>query len=59
MLMIPDLTISIINHSNPQMLRDCLRSIYDNTHGIAFDIFVVDNATGGHMVRKFKLNFLT
>ncbi len=52
-----DLTISIINHSNPQMLRDCIRSIYATTHDIRFDIWVVDNATGGAMVDEIRAEF--
>jgi GT2 family glycosyltransferase len=53
----PDLTISIINHSNPEMLRDCLRSIYAGTHAIAFDVWVVDNATGGRLVDDIRGEF--
>ncbi len=41
-----DLVISIINHSNPHLLRECLRSIVDGTHGITYEVWVVDNATG-------------
>jgi N-acetylglucosaminyl-diphospho-decaprenol L-rhamnosyltransferase len=52
-----DLTISIVNHSNPEMLRDCLRSIYAGTKGIEFEIRVVDNATGGGLVDEIRVEF--
>jgi GT2 family glycosyltransferase len=55
--MIPDLAISIINHSNPDMLRDCVRSIYATTKGIAFEIHVVDNATDGRFIDEIKTEF--
>jgi len=55
--MTPDLAISIINHSNPQMLRDCLQSIFATTRGMAFEIWVVDNATDQRLVREMQAEF--
>jgi N-acetylglucosaminyl-diphospho-decaprenol L-rhamnosyltransferase len=55
--LIPDLVISIINHSNPDMLRDCVRSIYETTRGISFEIYVVDNATDGRLIDDIKTAF--
>lgn len=55
--MLPDLSISLINHSNPSMLRDCLRSIYAGTHTIILDVWVVDNATGGAGVAEMQAEF--
>jgi GT2 family glycosyltransferase len=52
-----DLTISIVNHSNPEMLRDCLRSIHAGTHGITFEVRVIDNATGGRLVDEIRAEF--
>ena len=52
-----DLTISLINHSNPQMLRDCLRSLYAATHTVTLDLWVVDNATGGTLVPEIQAEF--
>jgi GT2 family glycosyltransferase len=40
-----DLVISIVNHSNPELLKECLRSIFRSTHEISFEIWVIDNAT--------------
>lgn len=52
-----DLTVSLINHSNPELLRECLRSIYAGTHDIAFDVWVVDNATDGRLVPEMRAEF--
>ncbi|MEW5946596.1 MAG: glycosyltransferase family 2 protein [bacterium] len=38
-----DLTISIVNHNNRGLLDRCLRSIYETTEGLNFEVFVVDN----------------
>ena len=53
----PDLTISIINHSNPQMLHECLRSLFAGTHRVRLEVWVVDNATGGAGVAEMRAAF--
>lgn len=53
----PDLTISLINHSNPEMLRDCMHSIYATTRDCTLDIWVVDNATNGRLVPEIQAEF--
>jgi GT2 family glycosyltransferase len=39
-----DLTVSIINTNNRDLLRDCLRSIFENKQHISMKVYVVDNA---------------
>jgi GT2 family glycosyltransferase len=51
-----DLRISIVNHSNPEMLRDCIESIYRTTLR-SLEIWVIDNATGGRMVDEIQTEF--
>lgn len=53
----PDLTISIINHSNPRLLQACLRSIFVATHAVHLDIWVVDNATNGAYITEMQAEF--
>jgi GT2 family glycosyltransferase len=52
-----DLTISIINHSNPQLLLDCLRSIFSSATSITLDVWVVDNATDQSLVDVIRSEF--
>jgi GT2 family glycosyltransferase len=52
-----DLSISIINHSNPEMLHDCLRSLYATTRNISFEVWVVDNATDKRGVAEMQAEF--
>ena len=40
-----DLSIIIVNWNSTECLLDCLASIEKNTHGIEYDIIVVDNAS--------------
>lgn len=40
-----DLSIVIVNWNTKDYLRNCLKSIYENTKGIAFEVIVVDNAS--------------
>ena len=38
-----DLTIIIPNYNTRELLRQCLRSIYDNTRGITFEVICIDD----------------
>jgi GT2 family glycosyltransferase len=38
-----DVSIIIINYRTPQLIIDCLKSIYKFTTGVSFEIIVVDN----------------
>ena len=55
--MVPDLTISSINHNNPELLRQSLRSLHAHTHRITFDVWIVDNATDGRLVDEIRAEF--
>jgi GT2 family glycosyltransferase len=41
----PDLSVSIVSADNRSLLLPCLRSIFENTHRIAVELFLVDNAS--------------
>lgn len=41
----PDLTISIISADNSALLMPCLLSLFENTHTLRLEVFVVDNAS--------------
>ena len=38
-----DLSIIIISYKNAQLISECIRSIYAETHGISFEVIIVDN----------------
>lgn len=38
-----DLSIVIVSYNTTDLLRDCLKSIYNNTKNINFEVWVVDN----------------
>lgn len=40
-----DLSISIVSWNTREVLDQCLKSIYENTSGIDFEVIVVDNAS--------------
>lgn len=40
-----DLSVIIVNYNTRDLLRDCLSSVYQETPGLAHEIFVVDNAS--------------
>jgi GT2 family glycosyltransferase len=67
-----ELSISIVSFNTKKLLQQCLHSIYKNTKGITFEIFVIDNAsTDGspqmiekefphvHLIRNDKNLFFT
>lgn len=50
-----DLSIIIVNWNTRDLLAECLRSVYDTVHDLAFEVFVVDNAStdgSADMVRQ-------
>lgn len=40
-----DLSISIISWNTKDILRNCLMSIYESTHKLSYEIFMVDNGS--------------
>ena len=41
-----DLSIIIVNYKTPDLVIDCLRTVYEQTTGVSFEVIVVDNASG-------------
>lgn len=52
-----DLTISIVNHSNRELLEQCLHSIFENTVRTSIEVFVVDNASSDGSTQLIKEEF--
>jgi len=52
-----NLGIVIVNYKTKELLRDCLRSIYDSEGDFTFEICVVDNASGDDSMAMVRATF--
>lgn len=53
----PDLTLSVISADNLELLLPCLRSVFESTHRVSLDVFVVDNASTDGMANAVAAEF--
>jgi len=53
----PDLSIIIVSWNVRQLLRHCLSSLYDSIEDLAFEVFVVDNASSDGSVEMVHTEF--
>lgn len=40
-----DVSVLIVNWNTREILRDCLKSLYEQTRGLTFEVIVIDNAS--------------
>ncbi len=52
-----DLSIIIVNFNTAKLLQACLQSVFEQTVGIEFEIFVVDNASTDDSVSMIRREF--
>lgn len=52
-----DTSIIIVNYKTVQLILDCLESLFAKTLGLAFEIIVVDNASGDGFQEKIHNRF--
>jgi GT2 family glycosyltransferase len=55
--MVMDLSISIVSYNGKELVRNCLNSIFSNTAGIEFEVFVVDNASSDGAPEMIRAEF--
>jgi N-acetylglucosaminyl-diphospho-decaprenol L-rhamnosyltransferase len=55
--LMPDVVVSVVYTSNPDLVADCLRSLYAATRAVSFEVWVVDNATDGCAVDQMRTEF--
>lgn len=51
------LSIIIVNYNAGDFLRNCIESIYKETKGLSFDIWIVDNNSFDNSIKTIKNNF--
>jgi GT2 family glycosyltransferase len=52
-----DVSVVIVNWNTRNILRDCLRSVFDQTQDIMFEVIVVDNASSDGSTTMVKSEF--
>ncbi len=52
-----DVSVIIVNWNTRDMLRDCLRSVYEQTKQIGFEVVVIDNASQDGSVNMVRREF--
>jgi GT2 family glycosyltransferase len=53
----PTVSIIIVNWNTREILRDCLRTVYEQTRNVAFEVIVVDNASADGSVDMIRTVF--
>jgi len=52
-----DTSIIIVNYNTTQLLINCLKTIYQHTSDVSFEIIVVDNNSPDRSIENIKLDF--
>lgn len=52
-----DVSVIIVNYHSVQMAIDCIRSIFQKTSNITYEIIVVDNASGDNSIEVLEQTF--
>ena len=52
-----DVSIIIVNYNTQELTLQCLRSVYEKTAGISFEVIVVDNASSDDSVKQVRIEF--
>jgi GT2 family glycosyltransferase len=52
-----DISIIIVSWNTHDILRDCLKSVYDQVKGITFEVIVIDNASSDDSAEMVKTAF--
>ena len=52
-----DVSVIVVNWNTKALLRACLRSVFEHTRGVSFDVWVVDNASTDGSVRMVADEF--
>lgn len=53
----PDVSILLVGYRNYDLMADCLRSVYQHTRGVSFEVIVADNASDDDARRRITGTF--
>jgi N-acetylglucosaminyl-diphospho-decaprenol L-rhamnosyltransferase len=53
----PDLSIILVSWNTRELLRNCLRSVFDNAASLSLEVFVIDNASTDGSVAMIRESF--
>ncbi len=53
----PLVSIIIVNYNTRQLIKDCIKSIYDRVKGVSYEVVVVDNASSDGSQEMIKQEF--
>ncbi len=54
---LPDVSIIFVNWNSDDYLREAVKSVYQQTHSISFEIIVVDNASTAGNIENLRIDF--
>ncbi|HBG49573.1 MAG TPA: glycosyltransferase family 2 protein [Cyanobacteria bacterium UBA9971] len=52
-----DISIIIVNYNTKELIKNCLESIFEKTHGLDFEVLVVDNNSHDNSCEMIELEF--
>lgn len=52
-----DVSIILVNYNTRKLTMECLKSIYEKTSGVNFEVIVIDNASEDDSIQAIKKNF--
>lgn len=53
----PDVAVIIVSYNTRDLLRECIRSVVDKTHGVGYDVVVVDNCSSDGSAEMVEREF--
>lgn len=48
-----DVSIIIVNYNTKELIRNCLKSVFEKTSGIEFEVIVSDNGSSDGSIEEF------
>lgn len=52
-----DVSVILVSYNTKELTRDCIKSLYEKTQGLKYDVWVVDNASSDGSVQMIKEEF--